>query len=151
MKLDLQDDKHCFVCGPLNSSGFKLRFRRVEPGRLSARVRFDKRHQGFKNIVHGGLIGTILDEVMVNLTWVDGTPAVTGTYTIRLSHPVAVGEEVVFEARSIRTTPRAVYVEAAVTRGADGLILASAEALCVRIKDAPPLSPEIIEEPDQKS
>ncbi|GAG82024.1 unnamed protein product, partial [marine sediment metagenome] len=26
-------------------------------------------HQGFKDIVHGGLIGLILDEIMVNLPW----------------------------------------------------------------------------------
>lgn len=150
MSLELEDDRWCYACGPLNPSGFKLRFAHPQPGQLRARVTFKKEHQGYKNIVHGGLIGTLLDEMMVNLAWVEGTPAVTGSYTVRLIKPIRVGAEVQLEGRIDRKTPRLIYASAT-ARGTDGQLLAEAEATCVRIKNAPQLGPEIIEESGQKS
>lgn len=151
MPLDLQDDKWCYACGTLNPSGLKLRFSHPEPGLLTARVEFQKEHQGFKNIVHGGLVGTVLDEMMVNLAWVEGTPAVTGSYTIRLKKPIRVGEGISLEGRIDRRTPRLIYASAKARDTRTGEVLAEAEAVCVRIKNAPGLRPEMIEESGQKS
>lgn len=150
MSLELDDDRWCYACGPLNPIGFKLRFAHPEPGRLTARVTFKKEHQGYKNIVHGGLIGTLLDEMMVNLAWIEGTPAVTGSYTVRLIKPVRVGAEVLLEGSIGRSTSRLIYASAT-ARDTSGQVLAEAEATCVRIKNAPQLRPEIIEESGQKS
>jgi hypothetical protein len=33
-----------------------------------------KEFQGFANVVHGGILGTLLDEVLVNLYWLRGIP-----------------------------------------------------------------------------
>ena len=54
----------CFVCGESNAAGLKLRFE--TDGRI-VRTRFHPRpeHAGFKGVVHGGIIATVLDEVMV--------------------------------------------------------------------------------------
>jgi len=54
----------CFVCGDANSRGLKLRFE--TDGRLvRASFRPDLAHSGFKGVVHGGIIATVLDEIMV--------------------------------------------------------------------------------------
>ena len=52
-----------FVCGVSNASGLKLRFE--TDGRI-VRARFLPReeHIGFKGVVHGGILSTVLDEVM---------------------------------------------------------------------------------------
>ena len=54
----------CFVCGESNPAGLKLRFE--TDGRL-VQTRFvpQAEHVGFRQTVHGGLIATLLDEIMV--------------------------------------------------------------------------------------
>ena len=56
MALRLEDDHHCFVCGTENPKGLHLQFERREPGRLASSVVFSRDHQGFKGIVHGGMM-----------------------------------------------------------------------------------------------
>lgn len=136
MSLDLQDDKWCYVCGEHNPVGLRLSFNHPEPGLLTSQAVFQKQHQGFKNIVHGGLVGTVLDEMMVNLALVEGTPAVTGSYTLRLKKPVKVGEGVLLEGRIDRRTPRLIYASARMLEALSGDLLAEAKAVCVRIKTA---------------
>ena len=60
----LPHTRSCFVCGESNPVGLKLRFH--TDGRV-VQTRFTPRpeHIGFKGIVHGGLITTLLDEIMV--------------------------------------------------------------------------------------
>lgn len=133
MGLDLADDRMCYVCGKDNPHGFRLDFERPEKGVLRARVTFRKEHQGYKDIVHGGLVSTVLDEMMVNLAWVEGMPAVTAEITVRLKRPVRVGVPVLFEGRFTKVGPRAIRA-AAEARDERGEVLASAEAICVRVK-----------------
>ncbi len=54
----------CFVCGECNPVGLNLRFQ--TDGQV-VETRFTPRpeHVGFKNTVHGGIIASLLDEVMV--------------------------------------------------------------------------------------
>jgi uncharacterized protein (TIGR00369 family) len=54
----------CFVCGEANPVGLNLRFE--TDGRI-IRTRFVPcaAHIGFKGVVHGGIIATVLDEIMV--------------------------------------------------------------------------------------
>ena len=63
MKL-LPHTRSCFVCGEANPAGLKLRFE--TDGRV-VQTRFVPRaeHVGFRQTVHGGLIATLLDEIMV--------------------------------------------------------------------------------------
>jgi uncharacterized protein (TIGR00369 family) len=55
--------RSCFVCGESNPIGFKLRLE--TDGRI-VQTRFMPRpeHTGFKHAVHGGLVSTLLDEIM---------------------------------------------------------------------------------------
>ena len=50
-----------------------MKFDHSKNKHLRATVIFSKHHQGFKNIVHGGMIGLVLDELMGNLLWKTGT------------------------------------------------------------------------------
>jgi uncharacterized protein (TIGR00369 family) len=60
----LPHTRSCFVCGEANPAGLKLRFE--TDGRLD-QTRFVPRpeHVGFRQTVHGGLVATLLDEIMV--------------------------------------------------------------------------------------
>lgn len=61
---ELPHTRSCFVCGESNPLGLKLRFH--EDGD-TVRARFTPRaeHIGFKAVTHGGLLATVLDEIMV--------------------------------------------------------------------------------------
>ena len=72
MNLRLEDDQMCYVCGKKNLKGLRLDFRHSKGGRLETTVVFSKKYQGFKGIVHGGVIAMVLDEMMVNLAWIEG-------------------------------------------------------------------------------
>src|SRR5437762_54292 len=60
----LPTTKGCFVCGQQNPLGLKLR---LETDGTSVQAQFTPEvvHVGFKGIVHGGIISTLLDELMV--------------------------------------------------------------------------------------
>jgi acyl-coenzyme A thioesterase PaaI-like protein len=132
VSLDLTDDKMCFVCGKENALGLHLEFQHPADGRLTSRARFAKEHQGYKDIVHGGIMATVLDEMMVNLAWVEKKPCVTAEITVRLKRPVPVGEEIVFESRVDKEEGRLLFTSAE-ARNASGEILASATAKCLRV------------------
>ena len=88
MPIKLEDDHMCYVCGQKNPQGLKLKFDRPRKGHLTAEVVFAKHHQGFKNIVHGGMIAMVLDEMIVNLAWKEGIPAVTGELVFGSKNPL---------------------------------------------------------------
>ena len=54
----------CFVCGESNPMGLKLLFQ-TDGSIVQTRFTPLPEHIGFKGIVHGGLISTVLDEIMV--------------------------------------------------------------------------------------
>lgn len=129
----LEDNRNCFVCGEKNPLGFRLKFDHPEKGLLRARVTFKPEHQGYKDIVHGGLVATILDEMMVNLAWLEKMPAVTAELTTRILQPVPVGETLSFEGRLEKDGGRVLYMKAS-ARNAAGTVLAEASASCIRIR-----------------
>ena len=131
--LKLEDNHGCYVCGKDNPRGFRLDFSHPEEGILRTEVVFRAEHQGYKNIVHGGMVTMLLDEMMVNLTWIEDTPSVTAELTVRLKKPVKVGERVLFEGRIDRREARAVYASAS-AKNAQGELLATAKATCIRIQ-----------------
>ena len=73
----------CFVCGEENKAGLQSRFY-VEDGLVKARLRPRSHHCGFKGVIHGGIVASILDETM---GWAAAVPinrmCVTGEMTVR--------------------------------------------------------------------
>ena len=61
--MQLPYTKNCFVCGAHNTHGLHLRFRR-EGEEVRADFTPAVHHAGFRDIVHGGIISTALDEAM---------------------------------------------------------------------------------------
>lgn len=110
--MKLEDDNYCFACGSLNNSGLKLQFKLDSKSKaISTEFIPRKVHQGFRDIVHGGIIGLILDECMVNLIWKLGIRAVTAEYTVRLLNPAKIGEKLIFSATVISERKKILIVE----------------------------------------
>ncbi len=131
-KLKLQDDQHCFACGSNNPAGLKLQFT-LEDDCLKTTFVPDKIYQGYTNVVHGGIIGLVLDEVMVNLLWKTGKPAVTAELKLNLKIPAKVGQSIQFIGKLVKETPRIIYTSAQ-ARDNQGNLIAEATAKCARIE-----------------
>ncbi len=131
--LGLADDKMCFGCGEKNSRGLKLKFA-VSDDKRTIRCRWipAKEFQGYADILHGGIIGLILDEMMINLLWVTKRPAVTAELTVRFKKPARVGEPLDFEARVVSEEDHLIRMEA-VAKIRNGRLVAAATASCLRV------------------
>ena len=131
--MKLEDDRYCFCCGSLNDSGLKLGFKLDKEKRsLSTEFTPQKIHQGFKDIVHGGMIGLILDECMVNLAWKLGIHAVSAEYTVKLLNPASVGKKLVFSSRIVSDKKKLLETEGECI-DEEGRVIARSSSKCVKI------------------
>lgn len=129
--MKLSDDRHCFVCGEKNPEGLKLKFE-LSNDILITKFKPTKKYQGYEDIVHGGIIGLILDEMIVNLPWKLGMQVVTAEYTVRLKKPVRVGEELEFMSKILEEKGRLIIVEAQAKK-LDGTVVAIASGKCMKV------------------
>jgi acyl-coenzyme A thioesterase PaaI-like protein len=125
------DDHYCLCCGDKNPMGFKMQFR-FEGEKLLSDAVIPKEYQGFNNVVHGGILGTLLDELMVNLHWLKGTKAVTAEYQVRLKAPCPTNTKVLLSAWPIEEKKNLLYV-GAVAKLEDGTVVAEATAKCMKV------------------
>jgi len=86
----LADDRRCFACGPDNELGLRLKF---EYGPQSARcvTTIEPRYAGWVDMLHGGIVATLLDEAMAHAAIAAGVRAVTARMEIRFHRPAPVG------------------------------------------------------------
>ena len=133
------DDKHCIACGSENPIGFRLKFE-LKEGKLFTEHAFDKRFQGYADVVHGGMIALVLDEVMVTLPWRrDKVPVISGELNMRLHKAAKIGDRLKFEAECGDTRRRLIQALGRCYNSA-GELVAEASARCVKIKN--PILPE---------
>lgn len=132
-KLELADDQMCFGCGGRNKQGLQLKFSVDEKHRrITTEWTPIKEHQGYADIVHGGIIGLVLDELMGNLLWKMGSPSVTAEMSVRFLKPAHVGKPLKAEAWIASEKGRVCWVEASAKNSA-GVVVAEAKARFVRI------------------
>ncbi|MZP29373.1 PaaI family thioesterase [Heliobacterium undosum] len=124
MTVSLTDDGMCFVCGKNNPIGLKLSFA-WEGDDYVTYFTPQPEHQSYAGITHGGLVSTVLDEVMGRNMSSRGLPAVTARMEVRFRHSVPLGDPVRFAARIVRERGKVIDVEATATL-TDGRVAAEA-------------------------
>jgi uncharacterized protein (TIGR00369 family) len=121
------DQNMCFGCGPKNPAGLKLTFE--EDGEmLQARWEPDPNFQGYINVLHGGIIATLLDEVGAWCIYIKaGTSGVTSSLKVRYLKPVHISKGMItVEARLIQKKEKNALIVAALYDG-DGKLCAEAD------------------------
>ena len=84
---------NCFACGSLNANGLQLDLH-LEPGRCWTEFSLDRRFEGWEGIAHGGILCTILDEVMAWALVGEDNWGVTARMNVEFRRPVEVGRTV---------------------------------------------------------
>ena len=130
----LEDDGMCFCCGAKNPIGLKLQFETLPGERMQTYWTPRSEHQGFKDLVHGGLVATLLDEVMIRLLCALGIHAVTAELNTRLLRPLRAGKRYRFESRLVKDRGRLVHVEGEGFDDETGERVASGTATCARVR-----------------
>ena len=124
----------CFVCGESNKFGLNLRF---EADGNIVRTRFTPRpeHIGFKQVVHGGIAATLLDEIMV---WACAVQTKQFAYcaelTVRFLSPLRPGQEVFATGELIANRRNKIFEAKGEIKDRDGKLLASATGKYLPIK-----------------
>ncbi len=117
----------CFACGTNNPIGLKLEFYR-QGNSVCSDVVLSRNHVGWQNMAHGGIISTLLDEVMSwTVIYFRKAFSVTRRMQVRYLKPVPV--EVVLTVQGTITSdgkPRTCEAEA-ILLDAKGNLLARGE------------------------
>src|ERR1051326_6559359 len=132
---ELPHTRSCFVCGESNPAGLNLRFE--TDGRI-VQAHFTPRpeHIGFKETVHGGLIATVLDEIMVWACAVRTKKfAFCAEFTVRFLHPLMPGQEVLLIGELLQDR-RKLFEAKAELRDSTGKVYASSNGKNLPIKEA---------------
>ena len=115
-------DHNCFACGGENPIGMRLH---IELGEGTARTAWTvgDHYVGWSDKAHGGIIATLLDEVMAWAPSSYDSWAVTAEMSVRYRSPASPGEELTAEARVVERRRR-IYDVRGEVRGADGRLVA---------------------------
>ena len=116
----------CFGCGRNNPIGLKLKF--VKEGE-TVKTEYTplKEFQGWPGLLHGGILGCLLDEAMSHAAYTTGNTCVTASITIRQRQPIKVEQPLVVTAKVTRHRKKIIETEGQVCLK-DGTVVAESTA-----------------------
>lgn len=118
-------DHNCFACGGTNPIGMQLQIELGE-GTASTTWRARPEFVGWEDRVHGGILATLLDEVMAWAPSSYDSWAVTAEMAIRYRAPANPGEALTASA-SVTARRRRIYEVHGEIHGEDGRLVAEAD------------------------
>ena len=118
---------HCFACGALNERGLHLDLHTSPEGSWTE-LTLDPAFQGWEAVAHGGIVCTILDEVLAWAVIGRGTWGVTARLNVAFRRPVRTGRPIRAEGWVVQQDRRAARAEGRVLDGRTGEVLATGEA-----------------------
>ena len=136
----LPHTRSCFVCGESNAIGLKLRFH-TDGHAVETRFTPSAEHVGFRQVVHGGIIATLLDEIMVWACAVQTKKfAFCAELNVRFLKSLEPGEQVLAVAELVVNRRNKVFEAKAELKSKTGMVLASAKGKYLPIKHADAIS-----------
>lgn len=127
---------NCFVCGVENESGLHMRFYTVAPGQVETVHTVPARFQGYPGYVHGGVIASMMDEVMGRVFMETGSDRfmVTAELKIRYRKPVPIETPLTLRGRAVKDRGRMAQAEGEIM-DPDGNILVTGEIIVAAIPE----------------
>lgn len=122
-------DNYCFVCGQNNPKGLHLKVR-YQPEALAAEaeIALPREYQGWADVIHGGILATLLDELMAHAVWRFAGAGLTLSLEVRFHAPLKPGETIRVRGVLTSLNGRRRTAEADIFRVADGQKIASAQS-----------------------
>ncbi|HKJ04839.1 MAG TPA: PaaI family thioesterase [Geopsychrobacteraceae bacterium] len=124
---EVETDGNCFVCGQQNERGLKAVFEIDKALQKShCRIFIPNGFQGWADIVHGGILASLLDEACIYACQSAGRQFVTAELTVKYRKPVTVGSELLITGELLDQRKRFWQARAKVETG--GMVHAEATA-----------------------
>lgn len=120
------DANHCFVCGPENPIGLKIPFQFSE-GQCYGEFTPGEHHVGFDGVTHGGIIFSVLDDLMANWLFLQGGRGYTAKCEIRYREPLPVGTPVKLVCEVKQKRRKLIQLQSRAIRCDNGAVIAEAE------------------------
>ncbi len=100
--------RNCFVCGTHNPSGLKLSFYDDGESKVLSKVKLNETFQGYPGIAHGGILTSILDEVVGRVAMIDDHHRfmMTVNMKVQFRNPVPINTDVIAVGEIVRLKGR---------------------------------------------
>jgi hypothetical protein len=121
---------NCFACGTLNAHGLHLELH-VDGERCWTDLAIPGRFQGWDEIAHGGILATILDEVMAWSLVDHDNWGLTARLTIDFKRPIGLERPIHAEGWVTHVRRRLITTAGQIVDAATNEVLATAEATYV--------------------
>ena len=121
------DATRCFVCGPANPIGLRLRFA-VDGAHCRGEFTSGPDHAGFDGVTHGGIVFSVLDDAMANWFFLQGARGYTAKAEIRYRAPMPVGATAAIAREVVKRKGRLLQLEARAADAVDGTVFAESSA-----------------------
>jgi acyl-coenzyme A thioesterase PaaI-like protein len=123
--LPRQADHRCFACGPANPAGLKMRFY-ADQNSVVSWLTVPEHLRGWGTLVHGGVISTILDEIM---SWTAlhliRSVILTKTMTVEFKKAIHIGQ-------SLKAVGKIAAIDRDKEAHLEGLLYKDDGTLCAR-------------------
>ena len=133
----IENNNRCFVCGMKNPYGLQVNPEVIDSG---AAVHIEctppEHMQGWANILHGGIISTLLDEAITHIGI--GTyngPAVTAQLEVRFRKPAPTGVKLYVSAERIKVSRRLIEAKAEI-KLSDNTVIATGIGKVMPVDDS---------------
>ena len=123
---NLSDYGYCFACGPKNPIGLHMKVSYIGD-RAVSRLRLSREFEGWKDVVHGGIVATILDEIMAYAVMQFVGKGVTTSLQVTYRAPLPVGEEVQAVGYVTERKSRGAVAKGEIRRANDDRLIATGE------------------------
>jgi acyl-coenzyme A thioesterase PaaI-like protein len=134
--IKLPHTRSCFVCGLHNPSGLKLDFE-TDGCTVWTRFTMKPEHAGFRETMHGGIMCTVLDEVMV---WACGVRTKRFAYSVELNfrflQPARPGDALEARGELVQNRRNRLFETRGELRNGSGTVLATGSGKYLPIKEA---------------
>lgn len=125
---------NCFVCGKDSKTGLKIDFEITKNGARAVYTPTSD-FEGFRGIVHGGIICALLDEIMwKSVNGNTGALTVTARMEVKFKRPARVGDTLVIEG-SITGQKKRFFETKGIVSDSEGTVLAEATGTFVTVDE----------------
>ncbi len=118
--------EHCVVCWDRHPFGLKADFRVTSEHTVEAEYFCGKFFEGYKNVLHGGIVSSLLDGAMANCILAKGLEAYTVDLRIRFRAAVQIGQPAIIKGEWLRSEGPLHLLQASLMQ--NGKVKASARA-----------------------
>ena len=125
---------HCFACGTANPIGLHLDFYKMD-NFICSDIILGKQYEGWENMAHGGIVSTLLDEVMSwTLIYFKKAFFVTRKMQIKYVRPILIGQPLMIRGRILNESSKIITARGEVLSD-EGSLLARSEAEFVMVSE----------------